>query len=297
MRSVKTLFVNNKLLNWEKPDNIEFYRQPIQQSIIDNFFDLTFSFININEIINSKKIIIDIGSGYGKWLNKFIKKYKNKINNFSIYSYDINDILGNYLKEFINIENRIKDEIIEIGLYCIFRKKDLRKQKIDFVDNSVYFVYQRDMITVYNLKEWKFIIKEIYRVLIFNCKCEFVEYNFIIKNVGNNDITNIINKCIEKKFKKINIDIIINMINKYFNNIDYTVKRIPLYNEYEFNGIGVENIILYYTHFMDDILKIFKKEYNNILTYNEIIDLLISEWEDNKSYIEIYFISVKKEDN
>lgn len=290
---INRIFTNKPLIDWNESDNIEFYRQLTQQNIIDKIFNLTFTFNNNKiEKNDDKKIIIDIGSGYSKWLIKFIKKYKNSINMFSIYSYDINDVLGEYLKEFVDIENREKQEIIELGLYCIYKRKDLKKDKIDFPDNSVFFIYQRDMIIVYNLNEWIHVINEIHRVLKKGGKCEFVDYDFIIKNVENNSMTDIINKYVKKKV--LNINCIFDKINKTFNNVKYKIIKIPLYNESKFNGVCIENIILYYTHFIEYIIKNLKKRYNIILTYNEIISLLISEWEINKSYIELYFISMEK---
>lgn len=282
------VFSNKKLINWNKKNIIEFYRQKIEQDIIDNYIELTFTCLDYEKNDRSK-IIIDIGSGYCKWLISFIRKYKKHIFNFSIYSFDNIDILGNYLKENVKLENNIKAEIIELGLYCIYLKKD----KINFMDDSVYFVYQRNMLTVYKVKEWNSTIDEIFRILKKNCVAEFVEYDFIIKNIEFESITNKINKYIGKKLD-IDINIILNKIKIKFHETKYKTIRLPLYKEDTFKGICIENVILGYTHFMDDIIILLKKKHKFILTYNEIVNILIAEWENKKSYIELYFISAKK---
>lgn len=290
-------FKNNKqLINWNKKNDIEFYRQKIEQDIIDNYLELTFTCLDHNNLEKNdrSKIIIDMGSGYCKWLIKFIKTYKKQIFNFSIYSFDNIDILGNYLNDDINIENNIKEEIIELGLHCVYIKKDLKKGKLNFLDDSIYFVYQRNMLTVYKIKEWNYTINEIFRILKKNCVAEFVEYDFIIKNIESESITNKINKYIGKKLKNIDINIILNKINEKFHETKYRSVILPLYKEDIFKGICIENVILGYTHFMDDIIILLKKKYNIILTYNEIINILTAEWENKKSYIELYFISAKK---
>lgn len=299
-------FINKTtLIKWKNlnTNNIEVYRQTIQQDIINKFFDLTFSPIVEDEYQN---IIIDMGSGYSRWLINFIKKYKKNISKFIIYSFDINDILGEYLKELSIVEKQnnsdilnkeiknIKDDIIEVGTYSIYIKKDLTKEKIDLEDNCVNFIYHRDMITVYNLKQWDNIIQEIYRLLKPGKYAEFVEYDFIIKNVKESYITNIINEYLDKKFKEININTIYNKIKKKFNNTKHVIKQIPLYDESMFNCTCIHNMILGYSHFMKDIIDILRNKHNISLTYNDISNILIAEWETNKSYIELYFISVEK---
>lgn len=44
---------------------------------------------------------------------------------------------------------------------------------------------------------------------------------------------------------------------------------------------------------MKDIIKTLKKN-NILLTFDEIINILLSDWDYKKSYIEIYFISAQK---
>lgn len=294
---IKMFFSNNKqLIDWNKKNDIEFYRQKIEQDIINTYLELTLTCLDYKNFgkNDSSKIIIDIGSGYCKWLINFIKTYKKQIYNFSIYSLDNIDILGNYLNNHINIENEIKDEIIELGLYCIYIKKDLKKEKLNFEDESVYFVYQRNMLTVYKIKEWNYTIDEIFRILKKNCAAEFVEYDFMIKNIETESITNKINKYIKNKLKNIDINIILNKINNKFYETKYKSLKLPLYKEDILKGICIENVILGYTHFMDDIIILLKKKYNIILTYNEIVNILTAEWENKKSYIELYFITAKK---
>lgn len=293
--------LNNNILNWDNLKdtmNIEIYRQYIQQEIIDKFFDLTYSPI-IDNHINDKKFIVDMGSGYCRWSLKLIKKFQNMLisNDIVIYNFDINDILNEYLKEILNIENdmiKIKDEIIKIGYYSIYEKINLRTDKLRFTDNYIYFIYQRDMLSVYDLNQWDHIIGEIYRTLKTNCFAEFVEYDFVINNIKDGYMTNILKDYLNEKLKDINIKIILNKIKKKFNNVDYIIKKLPLYKESIFNNICIDNMILGCSHFMEDILFILKNKYDIILTYNELTDLLISEWEENKCYIKIYFISAKK---
>lgn len=282
-------FKNKKLINWKEPNCIEVYRQNIEQNIIDNFLKLTFTTLDIDNSLKNKKIkIIDIETGYSKWLIKFIKIYKKDIYSFSILNLDVNDTLGHYLKNFKNIDNKVKDEMINLGLYCTL-ERDLKNVS----DKSVHFVYQKNMITVFNYKEWDLFINEIFRILENNCKCEFVEYDFIIKNVENESISSKINKYIEKKIKNININTIIKKINKKFNKSNYKTIKMPLYKETIFDGICIENVILGYSHFMKDFIKTLNKK-NIKLTNNEVTNILISEWEYQKSYIELYFIYAEK---
>lgn len=154
----KNLFDKKKLINWKKPDIIELYRYNIEQNIIDNFGDSTFTCFDKNYEINNQeikenKIIINIESGYSKWLTKFIEKFDNI------------------------------------------------------------------------------------------------------------------------KIKKI---------------------KMPLYKEDIFNGICIENVILGYSQFKDNILKMLKTTYNIVLNYDELKDILIYEWEKEKSYIEFYIICGNK---
>lgn len=286
-------FINNKYIDWNKHNNIEFYRQSIEQIIIDNYIDLTFT--KIEDIQNNnKKIIIDIKSEYCRWIMNFIKKYKNEIYNFSLYNYDINDNLGKYIDENTDINNDIRNEIMEISLYCIYKKNKLGKEKFKILDNTIYFIHQKNVISIYNSKEWKFMINEIHRILKPNCKCEFVEYDFIIKNVDDGDITNKINKYFIKKFGKVNIDFIIKNTKKKYNKVETKIIKLPLYDESIFKSICIENVIIGYSYFMEDIIKVLKKKYNILLTFKEIVNILLSEWKYKKSYIEIYFISAQK---
>lgn len=279
-------FLNNKkeLIDWFIYNDAEFIRQSIHQEIIEKNFNLTLNFLDHSILQNDElNIIIDVGSGYCRWLIKFIRKHKELMNKFSIYYYDIVDNLGNYLKEFINIENDIKNEIFEIGLYCTYVKKDLKKECFDFKDNSVYFIYQRDMVNVYNLKQWKYVIKEIYRILKIDCKCEFTEYNFIIKNIEKENLTDKINNYVENKIN--NINDIVKLINKKFIKNKCQIVKLPLYKESIYNCLCIESIILFYSHFIKNIIKVLKSKYKITLTYNELIE---------KSYVEIYFITVIK---
>lgn len=290
----KNLFDKKKLINWKKPDIIELYRYNIEQNIIDNFGDSTFTCFDKNYEINNQeikenKIIINIESGYSKWLTKFIEKHKQEINNFSIFNLYFNNTSDYYLNCLANIDNNVKYDFFDIGLYS-----ELRKDFTYFNDDSVYFVYQRNMMTVFDYKKWVIAINEIFRILKKSCTCEFLEYDFKIKNIENNCISYKINKYIEKEINQININIIINEINKKFDNIKIKKIKMPLYKEDIFNGICIENVILGYSQFKDNILKMLKTTYNIVLNYDELKDILIYEWEKEKSYIEFYIICGNK---
>lgn len=124
-------FVNNnqKRIHWNKYNNIEFYRQYIEQNIINNFIDLTFTKLDYLQY-DGIKIIINIEIGYCRWIIDFIKKYKKEMYNFSIFNYNNHDRLGEYIKENIYTKNKFKDEIMEMSLYCIYKKIKLGKEKI-----------------------------------------------------------------------------------------------------------------------------------------------------------------------
>lgn len=83
---------------------------------------------------------MNLGSGYSTWSNHFNQLY----NDIFIYDIDINKKFYPYLL------------------------MDLKKDKLTFKDNTIHFVYQRDMITVYENYEWIHIINEIYIFLIYH---------------------------------------------------------------------------------------------------------------------------------
>lgn len=289
----KNAFNKRKLINWKRPDDLELYRYDIEQKIINVFYEPEFLFLynNYNKKSN-EKIIIIIDFGYSKWLINFIEKHKKEKNNFSIFNLDFNNTFDFYLNYLKDVENNIKNDLIDIGIYC--EPNDPKRDFSYFNNESVHYVYQKNMITVFNHKKWILTINEIHRVLKKTCNCEFLEYDFKIKNIEYDDISYKINKYIEKEINKININIVINEINKKFDNIKINKIKIPLYKEFVFNGICIENVILGYSQFRDKIIKMLKLKYNIELNYDELKDILIYEWEKGKSYIEFYIINCIK---
>jgi ubiquinone/menaquinone biosynthesis C-methylase UbiE len=246
--------------------NIEEQRQMIQHLLLYKVCDEKIFLSPINKNIEyGNNLILNLGSGYSTWTNHFEELYKNVF----IYDIDINKNLYPYL-------------LI-----------DLKKDKIIFKDNTIYFVYQRDMITVYENNEWIHIINEIYRVLKKDGYAEFVEYNiYVNSNQKTNCYSNMINKYLMKIFNKNNIEDICDNIKNIFSNIKIHKKILPLYNEDIFQGKCIENLIMGYNHFNSDLSYVIKEKYN--ITFTEYIDLLKNEWENNKSYMEVYIIIVQK---
>lgn len=304
------MFLFNKNLNlikWENNNNIqEYIRQKMQQYVINKVIGLTYTDLYFNE---SDITILDIGGGYSEWSSDFWKIHLNKLNKIYIYNLDINDYLGYHLRGNIELESKIiynnleikneikknKTEIIKNGFFTIYKKINLIKENIPYDDNSIYFVYHRDMITVYNEKQWCYIINEINRILKKDCYSEFVEYDFIIKNSKYNDLTFDINNFLERKFGEVNIKNIYYKIMKVFTNVKIKKIKLQLYGDSLFNKKCIDIIILGYLNIKNDILKISKNKYNNKnITFEEIINELIIEWKENKCYIELHFISAKK---
>lgn len=260
----KTKHIYEKITN--DYNNIEEKRQMIQHLLLYKACNEKIFLSPIDESIKyCNKLVLNLGSGYSVWTCHFEELYKNAI----VYDIDINEKLNPYL-------------LI-----------DLKKDKITFMDNTIYFVYQRDMVTVYEENEWINIINEIYRVLKKDGYAEFVEYNiYVNSNQEKNYYSDIINKYLKNIFKKNNIEYICNNIKNVFSDVKIHIKKLPLYNENTFQGKCIENLIMGYNHFNPD-LSFFIKERCNI-TFIEYIDFLTKEWEYNKSYIEIYIIVVKK---
>jgi SAM-dependent methyltransferase len=246
--------------------NIEEKRQIIQHLLLYKSCDENIFISPINDFIKHRNnLILNLGSGYSTWSNHFNQLY----NNVFIYDIDINKYLYPYL-------------LI-----------DLKKDKITFKDDTIFFVYQRDMITVYEKNEWIHIINEIYRVLKKDGYTEFVEYNiYINSNQKLNYYSNIINKYLMKIFNKNNIEDICDNIKTVFSNIKIHKKILPLYNEELFQGKCINNLIMGYNHFNPDLSYFIKEKYN--ITFTEYIDFLKKEWENNKSYLEVYIMIAKK---
>lgn len=253
------------------PYEIEEKRQYIQHLLLYKACNEKLFISPIDEIMEyGNNMILNLGSGYSTWTKHFNYIYYNKgiYNNF-IYDIDIDEKLNPYL-------------LI-----------DLKKDKIKIQENIVSFIYQRDMITVYKMDEWFHIVNEIYRLLKKDGYAEFVEYNIYVNSkCKNNYYSNIINRYLEKIYDKDNIKNICKIIESVFKNIKIETKKLPLYKENIFEGKCIENVIMGYSHFEYKLSHIINYNYN--ITYKEYINFLISEWENNKSFIEILIITVKK---
>lgn len=285
------LFKKKKLINWKEPDTIELYRHNIEQNIIEAFGDSTFSSFNQNYMNKDKeiKIIISIECGYSKWVSDFLKKNKQNMNDYAFFYFDINDTSTYYLNSLPDINNSVKQDLIMMGTYGEV-EKDFEK----FLDESVYFIYQKNMISVFSFKKWSFVISEIFRVLKNMCVCEFIEYDFKIKKVEKNSISDKINNHIEKKLEKLNMNTIIAEINKKFTKTKIKKIIMPLYYEYTFKGVCKDNVIIGYSHFAKGIIKMLRFEHGIILDQETMRNLLYSEWERGKCHIELYIISATK---
>lgn len=260
--------------------NIEERRQYLQQLILYIVCDcnLYMAQLDIKENIDNVYGIVNLGSGYCIWTNEIINKYFKLIKNNKLYIYNI-DINKNILNNNNNSLNFIID----------LKKEDLPSKNMDFI-------YHRDMITVYENKEWNHIINQIYNSLKIKGYSEFIEYDFIVKNNEYKNIiyTNIINNYLTDIFKKndyeYNIYNIFIKIKQYFRKVEINKIKLPLYYESKYEGICVENLIMGYSHFKDGL--------NNILGHNidfeNYLNLLKKEWEENKSYMELYIIIAQK---
>lgn len=271
---------------WMKNNNFEFQRQILHQEITYKACNNKLILSQIDS--NSNKIVLNLGSGYGIWSYKICKEYDIDC----IINIDINffDIYENINENIDYIENYY-------DLNIIFENTDLKKGIIKFRNNTIDFIYQRDMISVYNRIEWENILKEIYRVLKNKGYVEIVEYNFMIKHKKNPKL--IYNKCSEiinlylKNIFNINNYIyepilIKHMLNLYFKNVDVKIIELPLYSEKKFEGHCVELLIKSYKHMKEEIEKIIP------YTFDIFIDKLKKEWINNESYIELYIIYSQK---
>lgn len=110
---------------------------------------------------------------------------KNNESNYLIINIDINEFYKNY----------------EVSM--IFEKIDLKINNLKFIDNSIGFIYQRDMISVYKNNEWDNIIREVYRLLKKNFYFEFIEYDVDVYHDKNSErcISNIFFEHLTETFK------------------------------------------------------------------------------------------------
>lgn len=278
---------SNRLLEniWDDVDvhdkKIEINRQIINNNVIILSLDKLYC---SPIIIKDSFIILDIGCGIMSWeatMTKFLDpEIKDRIYVFGIDQYDFLKII-NY-KEFDSIKKVIKE-----NLNIINNNYDVLHEGIKHKNETIDFVFQRDMISIYKIDQWDQIIKEIYRVLKHNCYSEIIEYNIDIKKNFNKKtiISDIYNKTLIDIFKingqEINIMNLYKKIVLVFGeeNVELIKKEIPLYYEDNIKGIMTENMALGYNYFKKPLLDFLK---------------LKEEWEESKSYMELYIIVAKK---
>lgn len=278
------LFKRKNILEnkWLQKYDPEFKRQKIHNKII---YKSRNKYTYMPLMNNS--VIINLGAGYGLWSHEMAMLYDKSC----FLNIDIFDYYG-YITRGININksNYTKQPNI------FFKEIDLKKENINFKDNNVDFVYQKDMISVYNIAEWKHVIKEIFRILKINGYMEIVEFDFIIKhkNVLNNltNYSNIMNNYLINVFNKNEYiykpNVIIDLIDDYFEIEKIDIIELPLYYNDIFKMDCINDLIIGYEHI--------KQEIENIssYTFDYFIEKLKKEWRDNKSYIELYIINGKK---
>lgn len=237
--------------------------------------------LTISPLITARNII-NLGSGYGIWSYEFFKEYVGaNIINIDIKKMDICDVLEKFNYD---LPNRINIE---------FRKLDLKKTNLKIHYNTIDFVYQRDMLSIYNKYEWSNIVNEIYKVLKIGGYAEFVEFNFIInhKKLISNTYSNLINDFLISTFEKDNyiydLNDLIKIIEGNIKLCNVNIINLPLYGDKYFNEICTSNLIFGYFH----IKEIFEKEYGD---FENFIENLKKEWSLNESYIQLYVISTQK---
>lgn len=270
------LFKKDKIYSiWEDIENYEKIRQDEQQKILDITLNNKLFLSNIED--NNTYIVLDLGSGYCNWAKNVEKKYSN----FCIFNIDI---INYYIP---------KTELM------YFIKNDLKRENIKFKDNTVHFIYNRDMITVYETFEWDHIINEIYRVLVKDGFFEIIEYDITIKHntIIKKNISDIFDKYLKDYLKQnnfeYNINNLYNKVNKIFNaQNNYFKIKLPLYYENKYEGKCFYNYILGLKHFKKDLDYILNSKYN--IDFDKGIEMLENEIEQNQSYMELNIIYGKK---
>lgn len=275
------IFKNDKIYSIWNEDDLEKYeenRQNLQQDILDISLNNNLFLSNIIADNAKYQLVLNLGSGYCTWSKKILEKYKN----FCIINIDI----INYYKK--------NDEIL-----MEFQNVNLKKDKIRFKDNTVSYIYNRDMITVYDFYEWDNILNEIYRVLINNGFFEIVEYDVEIKHntIFKTDVTDIFDKYLKDYLKQNNLDNIhslYNKIDKLFktSSIKHVKIKLPLYYENKYEGKCFYNYVLGLKHFEKDLDNILKSKIN--VDFYKGLEMLEEELEQNKSYMQLNIIYGKK---
>lgn len=289
---------SNKLLNkfWDNndinKDKIEIYRQFINHSIIILSLEELYILKNITK---DNFIILDIGCGVMSWENEIINIDKNnKTYDFYIFCIDKHNFFKNINRNDFGGIKKIVDEV-----KIIFEIYDVINEGLKHENETIDYVFQRDMISVYKFYQWEYIINEIYHVLKNNCYAEIIEYDINIKNEVNEKktITEIYNKTLIDIFKingqETDILKIYEKIKLIFGekNVNIFKKRLPLYYEDNLKGLMARNMILGYSYFEKPL-----SETLNLKGYefNESLKFLKEEWELNKAYMELYVIIAKK---
>lgn len=270
------LFKKDKIYSiWEDVENYEKIRQNEQQQIIDISLNNKLFLSNIED--DNTHIVLNLGSGYCNWSKNVEKKYAN----FCIFNIDI---INYYIP---------KAELM------YFINTDLKKENIKFKDNTVHFIYNRDMITVYETFEWDHILNEMNRVLVKDGFFEIVEYDITIKHntIVKKNISDIFDKYLKDYLKQnnfeYNINNIYNKVNKIFNTQNNCFKiKLPLYYENRYEGKCFYNYILGLKHFKKDLDYILKSKYN--IDFDKGIEILENEIEQNQSYMELNIIYGRK---
>lgn len=273
---VNNIFKKKNILekNWKKKFGPELERQLLHHEIT---YIKSGNQLTVSPILRSTNVI-NLGSGYGFW-SYDIYRENNLLNitNIDLIEFKIDDLENDYYE---NVK---------------FKKINLKKNCLNIKYNSIDFIYQRDMISVYTRSEWRKIIKEIYNVLDNFGQVEFVEFDFIIKHEEEkNDCFNstMVNEYLINIFEKsdyiFNLDELLEIIEIQFKQFDLKKFKLPLYEYNSFNRLCIKDLILSYAHIKDELEQIYS------IKFEEYIEKLKKEWEDNKSYIELYIICCRK---
>ena len=257
---------NNNNIN---KDEIEIYRQIINNTIMN----ISIEKIYISPIIIKNDFkILDIGCGIMTWEKELI----NPSNQYNIFIYCVDK--HNYFKNISDEDfGGVKKITHEVNI--IKENYDVTIDGLKYKDNTINYIFQRDMISVYNIKQWNIIIKEMYRILEHEGYAELIEYDIKIKNIFNinTELSDIYNETLIDIFK----------LNR---------QEIYTYDLYEkkLRGLMTRNMLLAYSYFKEPLSNTLKlKGYN----FNESLEILKKEWETNNSYMEIYIFSAKKQKN
>lgn len=264
---------------WKEINNYEGKRQYLQHIIVciacNNKLFLSPTKIKDNYIF------LNLGSGYSFWSRDILNVNKDIF--YLIIDIDIN-------KYYTNFETIVEP---------IFDRIDLKNSSLKYKDDSIDFIYQRDMISVYKNNEWDNIIEEVYRTLRKNSYFEFVEYdvNIYHDNLLDNNFSSLLFNNLTSSFKNngyvYDITELYTKIKKIFINseINHIEIKLPLYNEKKFNNLCTKNAILGLKHIESD-LNTFLIKYE--MNFEQSLGILKEEWNKNKSYMKLHILYGKK---